>query len=111
MNFHQQIYTADRGCSRVEPPEEKLPLETGDLWGCSSVDRASDRHAAEAGSIPRCGKGFFFPGVNFQCRLSDGVRTFPCATACINICAHVKEPVVPVRVRWILETPKHQHAP
>ena len=27
--------------------------------GCSSVIRASDRHAAEAGSIPRCGEGFF----------------------------------------------------
>ena len=25
----------------------------------SSVDRASDRHAADAGSIPRCGKVFF----------------------------------------------------
>ena len=28
--------------------------------GCGSVGRASDRHAAEAGSVPRCGKGFFF---------------------------------------------------
>ena len=28
-------------------------------WGCSSVGRASDRHAADAGSIPRCGKGLF----------------------------------------------------
>ena len=28
-------------------------------WGCSSVDRASDRHAADVGTIPRCGKGFF----------------------------------------------------
>ena len=28
-------------------------------WGCSSVGRASDRHVADAGSIPRCGKGFF----------------------------------------------------
>ena len=27
--------------------------------GCSSVGRASIRHDAEAGSIPRCGKGFF----------------------------------------------------
>ena len=27
-------------------------------WGCSSVTGASDRYAAEAGSIPRCGKGF-----------------------------------------------------
>ena len=29
--------------------------------GCSPVGRASDRHAADEGSIPRsCGKGFFF---------------------------------------------------
>ena len=28
-------------------------------WGCSSVGKALDRHAADAGSIPRCGKGFF----------------------------------------------------
>ena len=27
--------------------------------GCSSVGRASDRHAAEAGSISRCGEGVF----------------------------------------------------
>ena len=27
--------------------------------GCSSVGVASDRHATDAGSIPRCGKGFF----------------------------------------------------
>ena len=32
--------------------------------------RASDRHAADAGSIAWCGKGIFFPGVNFQCKLS-----------------------------------------
>ena len=49
----------------------------------------------------------FSPEVNFQCRLSYGVRTPPCAIACINVCAHVKDPVVNVRVRWILETLKH----
>ena len=49
----------------------------------------------------------FSPRVNFQCRLSYGVRTPPYAVACINICAHVKDPVVRVRVRWITETPKH----
>ena len=27
-----------------------------------------------------------------------------CAIACINICAHVKDPVVRVRVQWIMET-------
>ena len=49
----------------------------------------------------------FSPIVKFQCRLSYGVRTPPCAIACIYICAHVKDPVVHVRVRWIMETLKH----
>ena len=62
-----------------------------------------DRHAADAGSIPRCGKGFL-SRVNFQCRLSFGVRTPPYVIACINICAHVKDSVVHVRVRWIMAT-------
>ena len=31
-------------------------------WGCSSVGGASERHAAEAGLIPRGGKGFFSQG-------------------------------------------------
>ena len=45
----------------------------------------------------------FLPRVNFHCRLSFGVRTPLCAIACIiNICAHVKDPVVHVRVRWIM---------
>ena len=43
------------------------------------------------------------PRVNFQCRLSFGVRTPPCAIVGINICAHDKDPVVRVRVRWIME--------
>ena len=42
----------------------------GQRWGCSSVGRASDWHAADAGSIPQCGKGFF----SFQSQLS--VLTF-----------------------------------
>ena len=28
-------------------------------WGCSSVGTASDRHAVDAGTIPRCGTEFF----------------------------------------------------
>ena len=36
------------------------------------------------------------------------VRTPPCAIACIySTRAHVKDPVVHVRVRWIMETLKH----
>ena len=56
----------------------------------------------------------FSPRVSFQCRLLTCVRTPQtpatppqCTIACINICAHVKDPVVHVRVRWITETLKH----
>ena len=49
----------------------------------------------------------FSPRVNFQCRLSHGVRIPPCSTACNNICAHVKDPVVHVKVRWTMKTLKH----
>ena len=45
----------------------------------------------------------FSPRVHFQYRLSCGVHTSVCATACISICAHVKDPVVHVRVRSIME--------
>ena len=49
----------------------------------------------------------FSPSLNFQCRLYNGVRTPPGEVACIYICAHVKEPVVHVRLSWIMETLKH----
>ena len=74
--------------------------------GCSSLGTSSDRHAADAGSIPRWGKGFFSQS-QLSCRLSYRVRTHPCAIARINICAHVIDPVVHIRVRWIIETLKH----
>ena len=77
------------------------------MGGCSAFGRASDRHATDIGSIPRCGKGFS-PRVNFQCSLFY-VCPYPlCAVACINICAHVKDPVVCIRLRRIMETQKHQ---
>ena len=46
----------------------------------------------------------FSPRINFQCRLSDSIHTPSCA---INVCAHVRDPVVHVRVWWIMETRKH----
>ena len=49
----------------------------------------------------------FSPRVNFLRRLSHGIRTFPCATACINICAHDKHPVVHARIQRIVETLNH----
>ena len=61
----------------------------------------TDLTFSSRGSIPRCGKGIFSPTVNFQCRLSCGVRTPPCA-----MWVHVKDHVVHVRVRLIMETLK-----
>ena len=69
--------------------------------------RASDRHAADAGSIPRCAEGFFLPESAFSADSLTCVPTPPRAVACINSCAHVKGPVVHVRVRWIIEALKY----
>ena len=49
----------------------------------------------------------FSPRVNFQCRLCYVCPYIPCAIACMNICGHVKDPVVHDRVRWTMETLKH----
>ena len=49
----------------------------------------------------------FSPRVNFQCRLSYDVHTPTCVITYINICAHIKDPVVHVRVWLIMETKKH----
>ena len=75
--------------------------------GCSSVGRASDRHATDSGSIPRCGRGFFSQGELSVQTLLRCPCTPSCAIACINICTHVNDPVVHVWVRWIVETLKH----
>ena len=72
---------------------------TATSWGCCL---ASDWHAADTGSIPLCGKGFFS-----QSQLTEQTHWPPCTIACINICAHVKDPVVHDRVQWIMETLKH----
>ena len=53
----------------------------------------------------------FSPSVNFQCRFSYACPYIPCAIALINICAHVKDPIVRVRVRWIIGTLKHPTCP
>ena len=92
--------------NRLTCHQEKNALPT-DLrgWDIPQLVRASDRHAADAGSIPRCGKEFFSQSQRSVQTLLRCSYT-PCAIACINICAHVKDPVVHTRVRWIMETPK-----
>ena len=64
-------------------------------WDVAQLVRASDRHAADTGSIPRCGTGF-----SSQSQLS--MQTFfrcPYTSVCnrmINICVHDNGPVVHV---------------
>ena len=55
----------------------------------------------------RYGKGFFSQSQLYSADSLMCVRTLPCAVAWINICAHVKDPVVHVRFLWIMETLKH----
>ena len=76
-------------------------------WGCSSVGRAPDRHSADAGSIPRYGKGFISEGQLLVQALLRCPYTPPCAIACISICVHVRDPVVHVSLRWIIRTLTH----
>ena len=105
IDFFLKIAARERtnmyiNCNLVSPSFRSSMLSSvlSFWWGCSSLGKARDWHAADAGSIARCGKGFS-PRVNFQCRLSYGVRTTRCAIACINICVRVKDPAVHVRVR------------
>ena len=75
--------------------------------GCSSVGRASDQHAADAGSIPRCHKDFS-PAVDFRC--SSYLVHTPIPTRAITgikICAHVKDFVACISVWWIMKPLKH----
>ena len=75
-------------------------------WDVAQLVRAADHRATDAGLIP-CVARDFLPRANFQCRLSFSVHTPLYAIACINICGHGKDPVVYVRVQWIMETLKH----
>ena len=75
--------------------------------GYSSVDRTPKHHAADAGSIPRCGEGFS-PRVHFSMQTLTHVRTPVCAMKCINICAHVKDLVVHV-IYGNTKTPSIHH--
>ena len=82
---------SDSGCCVFWSSEVWLLFVFGHIIISSSVGRASDQHAADAGVIPQCGKGFFF-----QSTFSAGspmVTVQPlCAIACFNICPHIKDP-------------------
>ena len=79
-------------------------------WGCGSVGQTWS-----IGPSRRCRRfhspvrqEIFLPESTFSEDFLTYVRTPPCAIACINICAHVKDSVVHVRIRWIMEAQKHQ---
>ena len=79
-----------------------------EMSGCSSAELVERRTGTPLTQVRFPGAARdFSPRVNFQCRLSHGVRITPCSTACNNICAHVKDPVVHVKVRWTMKTLKH----
>ena len=94
------------------PTTTQMPQSSSVLgrkrWDCSSVSRASDWHTTDTGPIPWCSKGFFS-----QSQLSvQTLSQCPHSPVCNrmhshNICAHVKDPVVHVRVLRIMETLKY----
>ena len=71
----------------------------GEGWGCGSFGRASDRHAVDAALIPQVWRGIFLP----ESTISGAL----CAIAGNDISVHTQDPVVHVRVLWIVETLKH----
>ena len=90
--YINNFFLNDKGISHAS---KSLFNPTYTHSGWSSVGRASDWHTADTGLIPRL------------CRLCHRVHTPLCAFACIYIFAHVKDPIVHVRVLWIMETLKH----
>ena len=76
-------------------------------------NHSDDDNVALGGDVAQLGEhrtGSLPTQVRFSCAARDfspNVNTPPCAIACIYSCAHVKDPVVHVRVKWIMETLKH----
>ena len=87
--------------------------DAGGLWGCigvllgvflcNGVCGCTTRYDSTLrGALP-----YYLCARYISCSLYT-----PCAIACINICAHVKDPaVVRVKGRWIMEALKHQASP
>ena len=71
-----------------------------------SVGTALDPHTADASSITWCDKGHFSQSQLSMQTLERCPHT-PCAITRMNICVHVEDPVVHVRVWWIMETLKY----
>ena len=108
LDLHSAHRTHSRTCcdppflGRLPPFRDQSPF-----WGWSSVGQSIGllRHWHRFNSP--VWPGIFLPGSTFSADSLTCVRTTLCAIACINIYAHVKDPVVHVRVQWIMLTLKH----
>ena len=105
-------FALEHGAIQVGP----LPETRRRNWGetsasqSNSVQRTTNRICTLPTQVRFPGTARdFSPRINFQCRLSYGVRTHPCAIAYINKCSHVKHHAFHVRVRWIMKTLKLKH--
>ena len=75
--------------SFIKPEHSFSPFLKASLYSVSWVRELVN---TDLGSIPRGGKGFFFPKLTF---CADSLTVFAqhqCAIACIHICAHLKNP-------------------
>ena len=73
----------------------------------STVGRLSDRHVARFGFDSPVRQGIFLSESTFGADSLIRIRTPLRAIACINIGAHVRDHIVRVRIRWVLEALKH----
>ena len=80
--------------------------------GCSSVGRTSNRHAAEAGSIPRCGNGFFSQSqlsvqIFFGCPHSPRVQSYAFTSVRCS-CGCCSQPKFPQGINEVLKKQKQK---
>ncbi|KAK7110278.1 hypothetical protein V1264_014178 [Littorina saxatilis] len=77
--------------------------------GCSSVGSALDLYPVgrcQREFVPTFGERFISPS-QLCVQTLLGVRTPPCVHASTRPSAHEKDPVIHVRVRWVIETRKY----
>ena len=105
QNWHPH-YNDDVSETTWQQQRTLYPISIQTRVGCSSLIEHRTVTPLTQFRFPGAARDFS-PRVNFQCRLSYSVCTPPCVIACIYTCAHIKDPIVQVRVRWIMETLKH----
>ena len=100
-----RVYIIKKKKKRNKQSIRKLePLLLG--WGCNSAGRNWTGTPPTQVQFLGAARDFSLR-VNYQCRLSYSVHTLPCDITCIYIYAHIKDPIVHVRVWWIIKTLKH----